>query len=46
MARESLGKPETINKTVGSWGVHEQWVYGDTYLYFENNVLKSYSNSR
>ena len=24
MAIESLGRPETINKSVGSWGVHEQ----------------------
>ncbi len=44
MATESLGKPNDINSTVGSWGRHEQWVYGRTYLYFENNLLTSYQN--
>ncbi len=42
MAKESLGISQDINKTVGSWGVHEQWVYGNTYLYFENGILTSY----
>jgi len=42
MAIESLGKPEKINKSVGRWGVHEQWVYDSTYLYFENGILNSY----
>ena len=38
-----------INKTVGSWGTHEQWVLGGydysaciyvrIYLYFENDIL-------
>ena len=41
-----------INKTVGSWGVHEQWVYGSSmegggympshYLYFEDGILTTY----
>ena len=44
MARESMGTPNDINRTVGSWGVHEQWIYGKTYLYFENGVLTSYQN--
>lgn len=45
MALISLGKPNDINSTVGSWGVHEQWVYGDGfYCYFENGILKSYQN--
>jgi hypothetical protein len=39
------GKPNHLNKTVGSWGVHEQWVYNSQYLYFENGVLKSYQTS-
>jgi hypothetical protein len=42
MARASLGTPEKINRDVGAWGVHEQWVYGDTYLYFENGILTSW----
>lgn len=44
MAKESLGSPNDINKSVGAWGVHEQWVYGDSYLYFENGILTSYQN--
>jgi len=42
MAKISLGNPKDINKTVGSWGVHEQWVYDNIYLYFENGKLASY----
>jgi hypothetical protein len=40
------GKPPQVNKTVGSWGVHEQWVYhSGAYLYFENGVLTSWQTS-
>jgi hypothetical protein len=42
----SWGKPERINQSVGPWGTHEQWIYGRTYLYFENGVLRSYQSSR
>ena len=41
---ESWGKPKSVNTTTGSWGVHEQWVYGDSYLYFENGVLTAIQN--
>lgn len=44
MATISLGNPKEINRTVGSWGVHEQWVYDNIYLYFENGKLTSYQN--
>ena len=44
MATISLGSPKDINRTVGSWGVHEQWVYDNLYLYFENGKLTSYQN--
>ncbi len=44
MAIISLGSPNDINRTVGSWGVHEQWVYDNIYLYFENGKLTSYQN--
>ena len=44
MATISLGSPNDINRTVGSWGVHEQWVYNKIYLYFENGKLNSYQN--
>jgi hypothetical protein len=43
MVRESKGRPKDINKTVGSWGVHEQWIYNEkTYLYLENGKLVSW----
>lgn len=41
----SWGKPKKINKSVGSWGVNEQWVYGDQYIYFENGKLSSFQSS-
>lgn len=44
MARDSKGSPNKINKTVGNWGVHEQWVYDNKYLYFENDVLTSWQD--
>jgi len=46
-----VGWIRSVNRSVGSWGVHEQWVYkpyGDElisawkYLYFENGVLVSF----
>lgn len=43
--RRSWGEPTRINSSVGSYGRHEQWVYGsggDTqYLYLDNGVLRS-----
>jgi hypothetical protein len=43
MVIDSQGRPKDINKTVGSWGVHEQWVYeNNTYLYLENDRLTSW----
>jgi len=45
MAIESLGNPETVNSSLGSWGVNEQWVYYSLYLYFDNGVLTSYQSS-
>ena len=45
MCEEAWGKPNEINKSTGSWGVHEQWVYGlGSYLYFENGKLTSIDN--
>lgn len=41
----SWGKPKKVNKSVGAWGVHEQWVYGSQYLYFENGRLSSFQSS-
>ena len=44
--RLAWGKPRRINRSVGVWGTHEQWVYGSTYLYFENDILTSFQDSR
>ena len=38
----SWGRPQGVNKTIYSFGVREQWVYGGSnYLYFDDGVLKS-----
>lgn len=49
MALASWGKPSDINRSVGSRGVNEQWVYraliapySTRYIYFENGVLTSW----
>lgn len=43
--RLSWGLPKDINRSIGAWGIHEQWVYGDyTYLYFENGILTSFQD--
>ena len=44
MCEESWGKPDDINRSIGSWGTHEQWVYGSSYLYFEGNKLTAIQN--
>ncbi len=44
MCEEAWGSPDKINKTIGSWGTHEQWVYGNSYLYFEGNKLTTIQN--
>lgn len=44
MCEESWGTPDDINKSVGSWGTHEQWVYGNSYLYFEDGKLTAIQN--
>jgi hypothetical protein len=47
MALESWGKPEKNNRSVGSWGVHEQWIYhNDVYVYFENGILTSWQDEK
>jgi hypothetical protein len=44
MAIDSWGMPQKVNRTLGTFGVHEQWIYGDTYLYFENGFLTSWQD--
>lgn len=42
------GRPLNINRSVGSWGVREQWViemppsFKKLYLYFKNGILTSW----
>ena len=42
MAKESWGQPKKINRDVYEFGKHEQWIYQNTYLYFEDDILKSW----
>ena len=44
MVIESWGKPEHISRTVTSSVVHEQWVYGNTYIYFDNGILTAWQD--
>lgn len=45
MCIEAWGEPDNINRTSGSYGVHEQWVYDSgSYLYFEKGVLTTIQN--
>jgi hypothetical protein len=50
MFNEFMNKPDEVNRTVGTWGVHEQWVYSDRpngkteYYYFENGKLTSWQD--
>lgn len=43
--KQAWGEPRKINRNVGSYGVHEQWVYSSgKYLYFENGILTSWQD--
>lgn len=46
MAKESIGLPNDINRTVNAAVVREQWVYDSKklYLYFENGILVSWQD--
>lgn len=46
MALESWGQPNEINRTVGGFGTHEQWIYKNskTYLYFDNDKLTGWQD--
>ncbi len=41
-----FGNPDTINRTVTKNLVHEQWVYGRTYIYLENDRVTSWQDSQ
>lgn len=43
--QSNWGRPTSINRTSGAYGVHEQWVYGGrNYIYFENGRVSSIQN--
>jgi hypothetical protein len=45
--RAAWGPPEDVNRTTYSFGVHEQWSYGEycgSALYFEDGILKTIQN--
>ncbi|HWD20492.1 MAG TPA: hypothetical protein VHB20_14565 [Verrucomicrobiae bacterium] len=44
--RLSWGKPRKINSTSTRFGRSEQWVYGDSYVYFDDGVISSTQISR
>lgn len=44
--RAAWGRPDNINRTVLPGHTSEQWVYGDTYLYFDDGILTSWQDSR
>ncbi len=44
MARASLGSPDHDNRSVGTWGVHNQWIYENVNLYFEDGLLTSWQD--
>ncbi len=35
------GSAQRINRTSGSWGVHKQFVYENSYVYVENGLVTS-----
>jgi Protein of unknown function (DUF2845) len=40
------GKPERVNTTMTAGSQHEQWVYGNNYVYFRDGVVTSIQTSR
>lgn len=41
-----MGKPDRVNRTVTKNSIHEQWVYGRTYIYLDNGVVTSWQDSK
>jgi hypothetical protein len=39
MVRASIGSPDKINSTRTATSTHEQWVYKNKYIYFDDGVL-------
>ncbi len=41
----SIGNPERVNKTTTANVAHEQWIYGDDYVYFDGGVVTGVQQS-
>ena len=44
MLIDSWGDPKEINRSVGSWGIHEQCIYSKGYVYIENGFVTSWQD--
>jgi len=44
MVIDSWGIPKKVMRTVGKTGENEQWLYDNTYLYFQNGKLVSWQD--
>ncbi len=44
MVIASWGTPDEIASSRSTFDDHEQWIYGDTYIYFENGILNAWQN--
>jgi hypothetical protein len=44
MVIASWGMAEEISRSGSAFNAYEEWIYGDTYLYFENGILGEWQN--
>ena len=44
MCKLSWGEPDKINKSISKNDYTEQWVYGNSYLYFSKGILRTIQN--
>lgn len=44
MVIASWGNADEVNRSRSAFDIHEEWIYGDTYLYFENGILNAWQN--
>jgi hypothetical protein len=42
MVKDSWGSPKKINRVINSNVVKEEWIYNNTWLYIENNMLSEW----
>jgi hypothetical protein len=40
----SWGRPQSVNRSVGAWGEHKQYIYGRVYVYVENGKVASWQD--